>query len=362
MLTFIGVDAQYFSAVLMPERENPEEVLFEELTPICVGKVDPKQPKLLNTSCRLVSKAKELKPGERLTHTFKFFAGPKKNAIVEPYGLGKLIYFGWPIYEWVAVPLTFILHFFYAVVHNYGLAIILLTILVRGCMFPLSLKQAAGAQKMQMLQPELKKLQEKHKGNSEARAKAQQELFQKHGYNPLAGCLPIFIQMPVFIGLYRTLMVAIELRDAPLFSNSIQWCSNLAGPDMLWNWGSLGWPPWFNEGGSMFALGPFFNLLPLLTIVLFIVQQKMFMPPATDPQAAATQKMMKYMMIFMGVLFYKVASGLCIYFIASSLWGLAERRFLPKAAPAAAGGAETRAEVKAQERAEAAAAAKKKKK
>ena len=119
---------------------------------------------------------------------------------------------------------------------NYGLAIILLTVLVRGCMFPLSLKQAAGAQKMQMLQPEIKKLQEKHKNNAEARTKAQQELFRKHNYNPLSGCLPIFIQMPVFIGLYRSLMVAIELRDAPLFSHSIRWCSNLAAPDMLFDW------------------------------------------------------------------------------------------------------------------------------
>ncbi len=127
---------------------------------------------------------------------------------------------------------------------------------------------------------------------------------------------------------------------------------------MLCNWTSLGWPQWFLEGNSMLALGPYFNLLPVLTIVLFIVQQKMFMPPATDAQAAMTQKMMKYMMIFMGVLFYKVASGLCIYFIASSLWGLAERRFLPKATPLAAGGSsETRAEAKARDRANAAAAA-----
>jgi YidC/Oxa1 family membrane protein insertase len=355
MMTFIGVDAQYFSALLMPQRKNPQEIWFDSLTPIYVGKADPQQPKLINTSCRLVSIVKNLKPGETLTHKFNFFTGPKKEDIVKPYGLGDLIYYGW--YGFVAEPLTRILHWFYAIVGNYGIAIIMLTILVRGCMFPLSLKQAAGAQKMQMLQPELKKLQEKHKGNSEARAKAQQELFKKHNYNPLAGCLPIFIQMPVFIGLYRALMVAIELRDAPLFSNWIQWCSNLASPDMLFDWRAW-WPQWFNEGNSMLALGPYFNLLPILTIVLFIVQQKMFMPPAADDQAAMTQKMMKYMMIFMGVLFYKVASGLCIYFIASSLWGLAERRFLPKATPpATAGDAETRAEVKARERADAAAAA-----
>jgi YidC/Oxa1 family membrane protein insertase len=77
-------------------------------------------------------------------------------------------------------------------------------------------------------------------------------------------------------------------------------------------------------------LGPYFNVLPIITIGLFLWQQKMFMPPATDEQTAMQQKMIKYMMIFMGVMFFKVASGLCIYFIASSLWGIAERKLLPK--------------------------------
>ncbi len=348
LMTFIGVDAQYFSAVLMPQRaEGDASLWFEELMPIRVGRVDPKRPNLTNTSCRLVSTVKELKPDETISHKFKLFAGPKKPSVLEPYHLGELVYFGWPIFAWVAVPLTHILHFFFAICGNYGLAIILLTILVRGCMFPLSLKQAAGAQKMQILQPEIKKLQEKHKNNAEARTKAQQELFRKHNYNPLSGCLPIFIQMPVFMGLYRSLMVAIELRDAPLLGSSIRWCSNLAAPDMLYDWSGY-MPDWFNAGVGIFALGPYFNLLPLLTIGLFIVQQKMFMPPAVDEQTRMQQKMMQYMMIFMGLMFFKVASGLCIYFIASSLWGLAERRFLPKTAPAAAGGPpQTRADVKA---------------
>ena len=84
----------------------------------------------------------------------------------------------------------------------------------------------------------------------------------------------------------------------------------------------------------MFGLGPYLNILPLLTIGLFIWQQKMFMPPPADEQAAMQQKMMQYMMIFMGVMFFKVASGLCVYFIASSLWGICERKLLPKAKPA----------------------------
>ncbi len=105
---------------------------------------------------------------------------------------------------------------------------------------------------------------------------------------------------------------------------------------MLFDWSGF-MPAWVNNGVGMLGLGPYFNLLPLLTIALFIVQQKMFMPPPTDEQTAMQQKMMNYMMIFMGVLFYKVAAGLCIYFIASSLWGIAERKFLPKNASAAGG-------------------------
>jgi YidC/Oxa1 family membrane protein insertase len=154
----------------------------------------------------------------------------------------------------------------------------------------------------------------------------------------------------VFMGLYRSLMVAIELRDAPLLSSSIRWCSNLAAPDMLFNWSNF-MPAFVNNGtSSIFALGPYFNLLPLLTIGLFMWQQKVMMPPAVDEQAAMQQKIMKYMMIFMGLMFYKVASGLCLYFIASTLWGLTERRFLPKAAPVANTGAEARAQAKAMAR------------
>jgi YidC/Oxa1 family membrane protein insertase len=349
-LSYIGVDAQYFSAVLMPMRENPAEPWYEDLLPICVGEADRGHMNLANTSCRLISVVKKLAPGESLQHRLKLFAGPKRPPLLEnpAYNLGELVYYGWPIFAMVAVPLTKLLHILYAGVFNYGLAIILLTALVRGCMFPLSRKQVIGAQKMQQLQPEIKKIQQLHKNNVEARTKAQQELFRKHNYNPLAGCLPIFIQMPVFIGLYRALMVDIELRDAPLLTHAIRWCSNLAAPDMLLDWSRV-MPDWVNSGVGIFGLGPYFNLLPILTIVLFIWQQKMFMPPAADEQAAMQQKVMQYMMIFMGVLFFKVASGLCIYFIVSSLWGLAERQFMPKPVPVAAE-AETRADAKARAR------------
>jgi YidC/Oxa1 family membrane protein insertase len=179
---------------------------------------------------------------------------------------------------------------------------------------------------MQELQPEIKRINEKHKGNTEARTKATQELFRKHNYNPFSGCLPMFVQLPIFIGLYRSLSVDVELRQAALIPG-VEWCSNLAAPDMLFYWGN------FMPSYVISWLGPYFNLLPCFTVALFLVQQKMFMPPPTDEQAAMQQSMMKYMMIFIGVMFFKVASGLCIYFIASSLWGIAERKLLPKTTP-----------------------------
>jgi YidC/Oxa1 family membrane protein insertase len=352
LLDYIGVDTQYFSAVLLPERHDSAEAWFDAMMPLRVGKADPKHTKLTDTSCRLVSVVEELKPGGAMTHRFKLFAGPKKTAVLDQYGLGDLEYFGWPIYEWPAKFLTWVLHLFYAVTCNYGLAIILLTVLVRGCLFPLSLRQAHSAQKMQMLQPELKKLTEKYKNNAEGRAKAQQELFRKHNCHPLGGCLPMFFQLPIFIGLYRALSVAIELRDAPLISNAFGWCSNLSAPDMLFDWSRF-MPAWVNSGysgdgmGSMIAPGPYFNLLPIIASALMIWQQKKMMPPSADEQAAQTQKVMKYMMVLMGFMFFKVASGLCLYFIATTFWGMGERRFLPKTAPAATGAPETRAEVKA---------------
>ena len=144
------------------------------------------------------------------------------------------------------------------------------------------------------------------------------------------------LQLPVFIGLYRGLAVDVELRQAPLFGQAIRWCSNLAAPDMLFNWSSF-MPSIMTSGHGMFVLGPYLNILPLITIGLFLLQQKLTMPPATDEQGAMQQKIMKYMMVFMGFMFYKVASGLCLYFIASSLWGIAERKLVPPIKPAGLG-------------------------
>jgi YidC/Oxa1 family membrane protein insertase len=258
----------------------------------------------------------------------RLFAGPKDPELLDEYALNDCIYYGW--FSAFARILAGLLHLLSGV-GNYALAIILLTVIVRGAMFPLSRKAAVNAQKMQELAPEIKKINEKFKDDMEGKMKAQRELQHRVGFNPLAGCLPMFLQLPIFIGLYRTLSVDIELRQAA-FSSMTDWASNLAGPDMFWFWGDWLWE--YMSGRGTGWLGPYFNVLPVLVVVLFLAQQKMFMPPATDEQTAMTQKMMNIMTLMMGLFFFRVPAGLCIYFITSSLWGIGERILVKKTLPA----------------------------
>jgi len=345
-LSFAGVDALYFAAALIPAAAGPEAPTLEEVRPLVVGDVPPAaRRKLVDVTCRLVSREIPLAPGTPVVHRYRIFAGPKRPELLAAFGadgarMDDLVYYGW--FGWVARPMIAILHAIHAVIGNYGLAILLLTVIVRGAMFPVSRKQALSSQKMQVLQPEMKAITEKYKNDPEKRTKATQELWRKHDYNPMGGCLLVFIQVPIFMGLYRSLATDVELRQAPLFSSAIRWCSNLAAPDMFWDWSNV-LPPFLTAPEGW--LGPFLNLFPLATIALFLWQQKLFMPPALDEQAQMQQQVMKYMMFFMALMFFKVPCGLCLYFIASSLWGIAERLLLPTTGPqpalagAAAGGA-----------------------
>jgi YidC/Oxa1 family membrane protein insertase len=342
-LAFAGVDGQYFAAVLIPIRKKLDEVWFDTTEAIVAGTLpDARTPRTYtNVTCLLTRQAIPLAAGATHRDSYQVFMGPKRPELLSQYyaagdpnmSLKDIVYYGLALFGVVARAMLAILHFFYSIIGNYGIAIVMLTVLVRGAMFPISFKQTQNMARMQALKPEMDRITEKFKTDMQKRSQAIQELYRKHNINPLGGCLPVFLQLPIFIGLYRALMVDVELRMSPLFSDAIRWCSNLAAPDMFWNWSWIT-PQFIDSGQGIFALGPYLNLLPIVTIALFLVTQKMAMPAPTNEQAVLQQKMMKYMTIFMGLLFYKVASGLCLYFIASSLWGIAERKLLPKAAPA----------------------------
>jgi YidC/Oxa1 family membrane protein insertase len=349
---YAGVDGQYFSAVLIPQGEAPNHDWFQSADAILVGpKLDRKTPQIYsNVTSRLISRPITLAAGESKTQSYRVFMGPKRPDLLENYhpsvqpttSLIGLIYYGW--FGGVANAMLWFLHFIYGIVGNYGIAIVTLTVCVRGAMFPLSIKQTRNMARMQELKPEMDRINEKFKNDMQKRSQATQELYRKNSINPLGGCLPMLLQFPVFIGLYRALMIDVELRNSPLLGHGIRWCSNLAAPDMLLDWSSV-MPASVNSGIGLFGLGPYFNVLPLVTVGLFLVTQKMTMPPPTNEQAELQQKMMKYMTLFMGIMFYKVASGLCLYFIASSLWGIAERKFLRKQTPAADAGGSAAASV-----------------
>lgn len=351
-LAYVGIDAQYFSSMMLPEKPAIDSSWIDESQAVLLS---PKprgrstEGRFANVTCRLLSKSNTLAPGESFKHSYRLFNGPKRPELLQKYtvaknplySLGDLEYYGW--FSSVSRAMIAILHFFYGIAGNYGIAIIMLTVVVRLCLFPLSRKQAKSMVAMQALRPEMDKIKEKYKSDMQKQSQEMQELYRKHNINPLGGCLPMFVQLPIMMGLYRSLMVDVELRQAPLLGEGVRWCSNLAAPDMFFDWSAF-MPDFISGGEGILGLGPYLNILPLVTIVLFIVQQKMFMPEAANEQAALQQKIMQYMMIFMGLLFFKVASGLCIYFITSSLWGIAERKLIPP--PTAANGLNSAAETK----------------
>ena len=314
---YVAVDVQFFAAVLSADddRDIKQKVGNPRLVSAAPMLIqgNPRNASYSDISFKVKSQVVTLPAaGEKagsLTHKFKFYTGPKREVLVsaEPFAAADIMDYGW--FGFIARRMVGLLRFLNRLGFPYAIAIILMTMMVRGFMYPFSRKQAMGAKKMKELQPELTALKAKYADDKEKMARAQMELFRKHNYNPFAGCVPVVFQMPIFIGLYTALNAAVDLRLQPFL-----WADNLAAPDRL-----------FRMPFELPFLGQDFNLLPLFTVVLFSLQQKMFMPPPTDEQQAMQQKMMSYMTLFFGFLFWHVPAGLCVYFIASSIWGLCER-------------------------------------
>ena len=329
-INWLGVDTLYFNVTMFPKLEADQKFLaysaFANVNNSEARAIpdNVRAQKLVDCTFRLF-KAVNSPAGSTVKQPFEIFSGPKEPEILKTYGLDKTRVFGW--FWWCSKPLLALLHIFHFLTFkiSYLIPIIILTVLVRSIMIPFSRKAALNAQMMQYLQPQMKEIADKYSEDMEGRAKAQQELFKKYNYKPLGGCLVGLIQLPVFIGLYRGLSVDISLRDQPMFPG-FSWASNLAGPDQFWYWKDM-WPSWLGEAGWF---GPFLNILPLVTMVLFLVQQKLFTPPAMDENQAMMQKMMSFMMLFMAIMFFKVPAGLCVYFVTSSIWSILEKKLLPK--------------------------------
>lgn len=331
-ISYFGNTTKYFAAVVIP-RGAPVEAAEAQGLLQTTGKLptDKDDPDGLAHQALAWGKVNwaVIPPGTPpRVDSYMVYVGPKQKAVFEaddsPYadrGLDKLIDFGW--FEFMARILLSVLGMFQAVVVNWGVAIILLTFLVRSLLLPLSMWSQKNMLRMQKLAPELNKLKEKYTrkdGTMTPEAQRQfsveqMELMRKVGVNPV-GCLgPIFLQLPVFIGLWNALNYAFELRGQPF----ALWITDLSVPEVL-----------FRLPVTLPLLGTdAFSVLPLIMVFVYWLQQKM-QPVATDPRAAEQQKMMKFIIPVFGLMLYTAPSGLMLYFITSSIWSIVEQKWVKK--------------------------------
>jgi YidC/Oxa1 family membrane protein insertase len=195
-----------------------------------------------------------------------------------------------------------VLHFLYGLVHNWGWAIVILSLVVYLALYPLTLKQMRSMKEMQLLQPRIEELRKAYKDNPQRLNKETMELYRQHKVNPLSGCLPLVLQMPIFLALYQALMRSIVLKGA-----NFLWIKDLSEPDRL-----------FILPVSLPILGNEINILPLVMAIGMFIQQKISLAN-TSSSAAEQQKMMLVIMpVMFGIIFYKMPSGLVLYWFVNS--------------------------------------------
>ena len=256
--------------------------------------------------------------GETLTRTTRLFAGAKESAVLDDYEDAGVPKFGlaidWGWFRFIAWPLWQVLIFLFDVVGNFGVAIICLTVIVRGLMFPIAQKQFASMAQMRAVQPKMKALQERHKDDKQQLQQEMAKLYKEEKVNPLAGCLPIFLQIPIFFALYKTLLLAIEMRHQPF----VAWIRDLSAPDPL---------HFLNLFGLLDFTPPGFLAIGPLAVVLGLTMWLQFKlnPAAMDPMQQQIFMLMPWVLMFVMAPF---AAGLLIYWITSNLLTLAQQRFL----------------------------------
>jgi YidC/Oxa1 family membrane protein insertase len=246
-------------------------------------------------------------------NSFILYAGPKEYDALKALNIGLEHVIDFGFFSIIALPLFWVLKFFYKITYNYGLAIILLTLIIRIPFTPLINKSQKSMKKMQELQPKMAELREKYKKDPQRLQREMMDLYKKYKINPIGGCLPILLQIPIFFALYKILLIAIELRGAPF----MLWIKDLSAPDTLF--GHI--PSWFPLIGG-FALGP----LPILMGITMIIQQKMT-PTSLDP---TQNKIMMLMPVIFTFLFLNFASGLVLYWLMNNVFSIIQQYYANK--------------------------------
>jgi YidC/Oxa1 family membrane protein insertase len=297
--SFAGIEDKYFTAVFLPGNNATAEIqTFNDKAPT---PYNPAPEQLAGAAV-----------GGEGINRFSLFVGPKDLDILKKVNpkLEQVVDFGW--FSIIAKPLFLIMQWLNDnYVHNYGWAIIVMTVFINFALFPLKISSMKSMKKMQALQPQITAINDKYKnvGMRDPRKQEQNQevmaLYQKHGVNPLGGCLPMALQMPFLFAFYKVFDIAIEMRGA-----SWLWVSDLSRPEA--------WA---------------IHILPLAMIISQFVQQKMTpTQPGADP---SQQKVMQFMPIMFGVMFWSAAAGLVLYWLTSNLVNIGQQWFFNRTAVAA---------------------------
>ncbi len=283
-VSWIGISNRYFLTAMVPEDHQWGNLVFAARDPEYAG-------------AYLVTDQLELKPGQGREFKLHLYAGPKELSRLVAMGddLDKAVQFGW--FGFFARILLWLLRHLHALVGNWGVAIIGLTLLVKGLFFPLTQKAFRSAKEMQRLQPQLNEVKEKFKDNKEMQTQETMRLFKEHKVNPMGGCLPTLIQLPVWIALYNVLLFSVDL-----YHSSFLVYRDLSAPDP-------------------------YSLLPILVGILMFVQQKMTPMTGMDPTQA---KMMRLMPLIFVFFIFSFPSGLAIYILVNSILTILQQWLINK--------------------------------
>ena len=262
--------------------------------------------------------ARQLAPGQSLTTTTRLFAGAKETGLLDRYtdaGIPQLDYaIDWGWFRLVEKPIFYYLDWLFQHVGNFGVAIVLLTVTIRLLMFPIAQKQFASMANMRVIQPKMKALQERYKDDKERMQREVMALYKTEGVNPLAGCLPTFLQIPIFYALYKVLMLTIEMRHQPFAA----WIKDLSAPDPLTPINLFGLLPFTPPG---------YLHLGVLAILLGVTMWLQFRlnPAQGDPTTQQVMGIMPWVMMF---IFAPLAAGLQLYYVASNLISIGQQKLL----------------------------------
>ena len=299
-ITWMALEDRYFMSCIIPVAEKTATM-----------KLDASRKHLMES--RYIGDSITLKPGTQIRYDYKVFFGPRSVQLLKSIGheLDRSVDFGW--FDFIAKPCLWLMNYLYRFIPNYGVSIIILTLLIKVLLWPLGNKSYKSMSEMKKIQPLMAEIREKYKDDKKRMNEETMALYRIYKINPMGGCLPMVVQIPVFFAFYRMLYEAIELRHAPFFG----WINDLSAPDRL-----------FNFGFAIPMMEPPYGI-PVLTVIMgatMFLQQKMS-PPMGDPAQA---KVMMFMPIIFTVIFINFSSGLVLYWLVNNVLSISQQYYVQK--------------------------------